>query len=381
MNVGDATNVVVPARVFVVMPFRQAHSAHMRNVIQSVCKATELDTRIADEPIDPTASLRLDIMEHLHQAEIVIVDLSGLNANVAYELGVARVLGKQLLLLHPASQSLPRMLRGMVAIPYGDLDDPQARRTLTDKLQQHLKKVQARLFPEMFQTVRDRTTRIIQDLEALAHLPHVMLRRQTVWISAFLSSFALDRLEGYEESELDSRELLWMEKQRLVELAQKGCRIVCIISPPEPDPRKSLPSRIALPRVRCLLEFLQSGQPALGQIDWVLSPFWQKSFFIIGNLACYERFQKGTDRGEALTLRQPSQAAIRANTAIYELLFERLAISTLGGPPPSNTVERRERLREATAAKLEEILRKGRALDLMPHSTAPADRPKNGTGQ
>jgi hypothetical protein len=342
--------------VFIVMPYTSPHSGDLAKLIRDTCQVNLFEGRLADEPIDPATELRVDIFEHLRQAELVVVDLAGENPNVRYELGVARALGKRVILLYPSSASLPPGLDGLPSFRYGDLGKDADRRQVRDFLDGCLQTVQAEVMPQVLDTVEDRTTRIVADLGALARMEGNLLRRQTVWWSGFLSSFAVSPGEAFEHSERSAKEELLAERQALVELARAGCRIVSIISPRRPDTPDAPGSRIALMRMKSLLAFLDSGDPALENIDWLIAPRELKNFCIVGNICCYERFQKANDRGVALTLRQASAAAVRANTAVYELLFEEFAYMTLDGKPPCHVVERRKALRRKTAEALKDAI-------------------------
>ena len=340
-------------QVFVAMPFRMWHSDYLRTAIEDTCNINSFEAHVANRPINPAEPLRADILEQLRQAEMVIVDLTSRNVNVEYEFGYARILGKKILLLHHEEQSLGDLENIYAAIPFGDIRQQEKRREFTDRLDEHLQKVHVRLKPEMLDSVERRTQRIVDDLREFCAQQPWLLCRETVYSSGYLSSFSLGGDEGFEASEIPYRRLLIQERNALLEAARLGCRIVCIISPP---PKAVAGSGITVPRIRKLLSFIRSSDHALDNIDWILSASWQKNFLIIGKMCCYERFQKVTDRGEALTLRQASQAAVRANTAIYELLSTRLMYQMLKGVPPSNLRERRELLRATVEEYLERSL-------------------------
>jgi len=348
---GKATSADIKA--FVAMPFRMAHSHDLSSAIEDTCHMNSFEANVASRPINPAEPLRADIVEQLRQAEIVIVDLTGRNVNVEYEFGYARILGKEILLLHHEDQSLGDLQNVYAAIPFGDIRQSDKRRAFTVKLDEHLQKVQLRLKPEMLDSVERRTQRIVDDLREFCARQPWLLCRETLYSSGYLSSFSLGSDDGFETSEMPHRRLLLQERDALMQAARQGCRVVCIISPP---PNAAAGPGITTPRVRNLLAFIRSGDRALDTIDWILSFSWQKNFLIIGNMCCYERFQKITDRGDALTLRQASQAAVRANTAIYDLLSTRLMYQMLKGVPPSNLKERRELLRVTVEAYLEQSL-------------------------
>jgi len=118
-----------------------------------------------------------------------------------------------------------------------------------------------------------------------------------------------------------------------------------------------LPDRVsyALERVRALIVFLESGDPALQNIEFVISPFLQKNFHIIGRLCFSEGFRIGLESGYPLTLRQSHPEAITSSTLLHRALFERLRDYTLMEYPPEHSQSSsRENLRLAVLRCLKE---------------------------
>lgn len=132
------------------MPFRMMHTGRLKMMIQSTSRANQIEALLADEPINPVAPLRSDITEHLHQAEAIVVDLNGLNANVTYELGVARALCKEILLLKPKDVSVPKGIIGRLdCLTYGDLRQPAEQSKLSIELFKYFHGLCIRLEPEV----------------------------------------------------------------------------------------------------------------------------------------------------------------------------------------------------------------------------------------
>ena len=79
-------------RVFAVMPFAD-HTARdlYEHSTKPVCKRLGLEARRADEILS-TNSIIDDIMQAIQESAVIIVDISGKNANVQYELGISHVL-------------------------------------------------------------------------------------------------------------------------------------------------------------------------------------------------------------------------------------------------------------------------------------------------
>ena len=79
-------------RAFMVMPFsddivRQAYEHCVKNVF----KSKGIEIRKADE-IFSTNPIYDDIVQEIQNAQIIVVDISGKNTNVLYELGIAHTL-------------------------------------------------------------------------------------------------------------------------------------------------------------------------------------------------------------------------------------------------------------------------------------------------
>lgn len=77
-----------------------------------------------------------DVVHLIATACIVIADLTGKNANVFYETGIAHTLGKDVVLITQSKDDVPFDLRHLRYIPY--LDNGEGRATLVEQLQRRL---------------------------------------------------------------------------------------------------------------------------------------------------------------------------------------------------------------------------------------------------
>jgi hypothetical protein len=164
-----------------------------------------------------------------------------------------------------------------------------------------------------------------------------------------------EKEEGFDR--LSYVEARSMEREWLLNLARRGCSIRCVITPPSKD--NLLPDRVsyALGRVRALLEFLESNERALRHIEFVISPYLQKNFYIIGRLCFSEGFRIGVESGYPLTLRQSNPEAVISSTLMHKALFERLRDHTLMRYPPVQSVaDAHENLRMAVIHCLQDSL-------------------------
>lgn len=195
--------------------------------------------------------------------------------------------------------------------------------------------------PNIITDPLERTLLIVRDLETLAELyrqgqPYVEEQpERSIWFSGTLSAFAINP-QGPFQSEA-YKEALLREKQANLELAQLGFPVRCIITPPHPNFFFPVSPESIRYRIDCLLDFLKSGCPCLSNIWWAVSYNKQKTFYIIGNISCFEgykrggeeTYRKGRGSGYWLTLRQTDEATVTAYRNLYKQLFERLERETI----------------------------------------------------
>jgi len=292
-----------------------------------------------------------DVLGSLGDAECLVADTTGNDPCVTHDIGVAHALGIPVICLrHSDDADLLADLQDIRFIHYGDLAIPEQRTHLTDALQRSISKVLRREAPEVIDSFRQRTQQIVADFETL--LGRRDLHAQTLCYSGVLSPLAMAG-GGYENGELPFRTLLDAEKAKMIELAERGCRVACMISPPSAPSITASGKKVVQRRLDVLIEFIEEDERG-ADVDWVWSPYRQKTLYIVGDVSCIERFRKQVEQGVDLTLRQTSDAAIGAYRAAYDALFERLAGDMCHGHAP-HTVESREARRSETLARLRQL--------------------------
>lgn len=86
---------IEPIKLFMVMPFsNEACNSIYTHSIIPICKDFNIEVRRADE-IYGTSPIYDDIYKEIHDASIIIVDISDKNPNVFYELGIAHTLKQE----------------------------------------------------------------------------------------------------------------------------------------------------------------------------------------------------------------------------------------------------------------------------------------------
>ena len=103
--------------IFVVMPFREELERIYRDHIVRVCRQLSCSVSRGDDFFGMQAVMG-DIWTAIRTAKIIIADCTGRNANVFYEIGLAHVLGKPVVLLSQREEDIPFDLRHIRFIKY-----------------------------------------------------------------------------------------------------------------------------------------------------------------------------------------------------------------------------------------------------------------------
>ena len=104
---------------FVIMPFREPFVALFSAAIAPALEEHGLTPQLAPN-IEESRDVMSNIYRGLWQSRLVVADLTGLNFNVLYELGLAFTLNKQVILLSQNVESLPFDLRRDKVLIYAD---------------------------------------------------------------------------------------------------------------------------------------------------------------------------------------------------------------------------------------------------------------------
>jgi len=107
---------VDPKLCCLLMPFRESWSDELWRLLESVIVKCGFRCQRADEK--EGRSIMDDIWEMTCRARVVIADLTAKNPNVTYEVGLADVLGKDVMLLSQTPTDVPFDFLGLRLIPY-----------------------------------------------------------------------------------------------------------------------------------------------------------------------------------------------------------------------------------------------------------------------
>jgi len=128
-------------KAFIVMQFSSPYNEVYSHVIKVVCDEQGVEAVRADEIYGPGLIIK-DIIDRIERSQVIIADISPINANVYFEVGYALALGKPIILLaqHRGPEArLPFDLSSFRVLFYDDTIGGKPK--LEDGLRNHLREV------------------------------------------------------------------------------------------------------------------------------------------------------------------------------------------------------------------------------------------------
>lgn len=119
---------------FVICPFHEPFNEYYAEIFQPAVEETGLRPLRADEIFSPGIFMR-DVVTGIFQSSVVLAELSGKNANVFYELGLAHAYSKPVIMITQDKDAVPSDLHGLRWIKYGTSSVHWAR-DLTQSIKQ-----------------------------------------------------------------------------------------------------------------------------------------------------------------------------------------------------------------------------------------------------
>lgn len=104
-------------KAFVLMPFDSEFDKIFKDLIKPALEEADYGVQRADSIINQQNILK-DIMRGIAEADLVVADLTSLNPNVFYELGISHAMKKQTVLLTQSIEEVPFDLRSYRIITY-----------------------------------------------------------------------------------------------------------------------------------------------------------------------------------------------------------------------------------------------------------------------
>lgn len=125
-------------KAFVVMQFSEPYNSLYTEVIKPVSEAMGLEAYRADDVNKPGIILQ-DIVRGILEAEVIIAEITPVNANMFYELGYAHALQKPTILLAEGRSELPFDIRSFRCVLYDNTI--RGKITVEASLRQHLRNI------------------------------------------------------------------------------------------------------------------------------------------------------------------------------------------------------------------------------------------------
>ena len=135
---------------FILMPFKGFDPVH--EAIRTAIENAGLEPLRADD-IFTTGAVLEKILRHIAEAEVVVADLTGKNANVFYETGIAHTVKDNVVLLAQDIEDIPVDLRPFEYIVYEQ--DPDGLQILSERLGDVIAKLEPESFPGQVINVND----------------------------------------------------------------------------------------------------------------------------------------------------------------------------------------------------------------------------------
>jgi hypothetical protein len=114
---GGSTFTLDPQLCFVIMPFSERLQPIYEDSIKPTIEAAGLRCERADD-VRGTTLITWDIWERINRARFLVADLTDLNPNVFYELGLAHALSKEVVLITQSMKFVPFNLKALRCICY-----------------------------------------------------------------------------------------------------------------------------------------------------------------------------------------------------------------------------------------------------------------------
>jgi hypothetical protein len=96
---------VDPELVFVLMPFSDEITEVYENIVLQCVEEKGLTCRRAND-FSSNKAIMEDIWRAICSSRIVLADLTGFNANVLYELGIAHTVGKETIMINQRNENI-----------------------------------------------------------------------------------------------------------------------------------------------------------------------------------------------------------------------------------------------------------------------------------
>ena len=315
-----------PGSCFVLMPFAAEYNLVYATIVEAL-EGLMVCTRADD--LRSSGPILERILRGIASSELIIADLTGQNPNVFYELGLAHVQSKNVLLLTQDLSHVPFDLKHYFCHEY-KTEPKAALNVLKDEIRQFALEISASRVPKTLENASIRTQRIVDYMKWILKSPQ-NCNGMVIRIQASLSS--LGNL-GRPTSELDPdarkyAHLLENEREYLIQLIEAGAILRSILSPHRvsTDPGESRDERNQ--RIDRVIQFLDREDDVIERCELVVSPTPGPNLLFFGGDILFEGHKTQIERGFGWTMAFTDSELIEARMNIFDRLFESASDYTL----------------------------------------------------
>ena len=313
----------VPNTCFVLMPFSKQFTI-VWDTIQRALRGLMVCKRADDLPLGHPILER--ILNGIRGSELIIADLTGRNANVFYELGIAHVQTKSVLLLAQSISDVPFDLRSLHCKEYS-ITSNAGLKHLAITVRQAAEHARQRSVPEMLQGVQDRTKQIVDYMKRELQTPE-RLRKMIIRIQAGFSSLSnVDHASHPDPATRDYGKLLVQECEFLEEMLRHGATLQAIIYPPMGPWKRGTRW---WNRYEKLLAFMRNRTDLYDRCEFVFSNEEGTNLLFFGEDILFEGHKTGIEGGYGWTMVYTDKRFLKTRLTIFDMLFQDARRYTLG---------------------------------------------------
>ena len=136
-KLGKSAGVAAGDSCFVMMPFKGAVGNYYQSIYEPAIRKAGLRAIRADDDMFAMGKIIDQIWSGIHEAKVLVAELTGRNPNVFYELGLAHALEKPVVLVSSNQEDVPFDVQHIRVIYY-DASDPFWGEKLISKIAENL---------------------------------------------------------------------------------------------------------------------------------------------------------------------------------------------------------------------------------------------------
>ena len=337
------------------MPFSDQFD-DISDIVQKAASASGLEYVRSDLGEKP-GNIMAQILHEIQRAAVVVADITGHNANVFYELGIAHhIVGPErvVIITQLVDQKSAFDIHQYRQLVYAHTKP--GRKKLIEELPSRLREAKEQSVNREFWNVTrgrlPRTLMLVRDLRRIINNAGSKgLKGTTIRVIANLSSLAISEMEPLDPKlGVEYRNALLAERDTLREALLCGARLKAVLNPPRHFTKAMLPDRLSAryDRLVGLLEgrsdivhnrtAAAADLKAIKQCEFVLSPVPMPNLFVIGNGVAYEGMKRSSAGGFDMTHCETSADELEELIEQFDRFFEESKNEMIRSHPPDGAL-------------------------------------------